>query len=573
MSHLPLLSHTDPDAVVCLRPSARHSDPISKPITVRTFLHEARALAAVLEATPGAFVINLCQDRYRFLLGFAAVLLAGKTNLFPPNDSAESLGQLHAQFPSAFSLHDRSAWPHPHPALGWPDDLGAALPRAGAPTEAAFDIPHLPADHLAAWVFTSGSTGQPVGYPKTWGKLWRNITAGRLALGLSAPHYLVGTVPPQHMYGFESLVLLCLIGGCPLWCGKPFYPADILDAVCALPRPRQLVTTPYHLTALLESGLTLPPVDQLLLATAPLDPALAARAEQAFGAPLLEIYGSTETGQIATRRPAQTGGQADVWRLFPGVQLVADDPEDPSRFRAEGGHIEQPVALADHLTRLPDDQFRLLGRVADQVNLAGKRSALSFLNAQLKAIPGVLDGVFFQPEDLSVRGARLCALAIAPSHSVDSLLAALRPRLDPVFLPRPLILVDALPYNATGKLPKSALMAALAAHRAATPPVAANLCLPPETPLFAGHFPGNPLVPGALLLDWFLGEAQQVLRCDRPALCIEQAKFLHPVRPNDRVEYRLEPASSATESAPKRWRFSLHTAERTVVSGSLCLRT
>ncbi len=584
MTHLPLLGHTDPHAVVCFRPAAHHSaphneilnQPISQPITVRAFLHEARALAAVLEATPGAFVINLCQDRTRFLLGFAAVLLAGKTNLFPPNDSAESLKQLHAQFPGAFSLHDRSPWPHPHPALAWPETLGTELPQEGAPAGAAFEMPHLPADHLAAWVFTSGSTGQPVGYRKTWGKLWQNIVAGRSALGLSATHHLVGTVPPQHMYGFESLVLLCLIGGCPLWCGKPFYPADILDALRALPRPRQLVTTPYHLNTLLESVLPLPPVDQLLLATAPLEPALAARAEQAFNAPLREIYGSTETGQIAPRRPAHT----DVWRLFPGVTLVADDAEDPSRFRAEGGHIEQPVALADHLTCLPDGQFRLLGRVADQVNLAGKRSALSFLSAQLKAIPGVLDGVFFQPEDHSVRGARLCALVIAPSPTIESLLAALRPRLDPVFLPRPLILVDALPYNATGKLPKSALVAALAAHRAAATTGGARLCLPPETPLFAGHFPGNPLVPGALLLDWFLGEAQKALRCDRPALSIEQAKFLHPVRPDDRVEYRLEPYDSAVampesapesspESAPQRWRFSLHTAERTVVSGSL----
>jgi len=39
---------------------------------------------------------------------------------------------------------------------------------------------------------------------------------------------------------------------------------------------------------------------------------------------------------------------------------------------------------------------------------------------------------------------------------------ALRERIDPLFLPRPLLFVDALPRNGTGKLPRAALDALIA---------------------------------------------------------------------------------------------------------------
>jgi hypothetical protein len=58
---------------------------------------------------------------------------------------------------------------------------------------------------------------------------------------------IVATVPPQHSYGFESSVLLALLGGAAFDSGRPFYPADIVAALERLPRPRALVTTPFHL--------------------------------------------------------------------------------------------------------------------------------------------------------------------------------------------------------------------------------------------------------------------------------------------------------------------------------------
>ncbi len=128
---------------------------------------------------------------------------------------------------------------------------------------------------------------------------------------------LVATVPPQHSYGFESSVLLALLGGAAFDAGRPFYPADIADALARLPRPRALVTTPFHLKALLLSGVALPAVDLVLSATAPLSPQMAQRAEAALQGRLIEIYGCTEAGQVAARRT--TAG--DVWTTLGALRL------------------------------------------------------------------------------------------------------------------------------------------------------------------------------------------------------------------------------------------------------------
>jgi len=437
----PLVDCAHPDQIMVYRPEG--------PVSAGQFVAEARQLADRLRDC--GHILNMCQDRYRFMVGLAAAILAGKVSLLPSTYTEETLRQLHEAFPDTLCLHDQPHWPHPYPHLAY----------AGEHTAGTVDeIPLIDAEQLVAQVFTSGSTGRPVPHPKTWGKLIRNTRTAAGELGLDQrPMSIVGTVPPQHMFGFESMVLLCLQGRCPLWSGKPFYPADIAQALEAVPEPRMLVTTPFHQQSLLDADLPVPRVEQLLLATAPLPVELAARSERTLNAPLREIYGSTETGQIATRRPVES----PAWRLFPGIRLEpTSDGDEEGIHIASGGHIEQPVTLSDRLEIRPDGQFLLLGRIADQVNIAGKRSSLSFLTAQLKAVPGVEDGVFFQPlsnNDQAI--ARLCALVVAPELEMAEIQRALRERLDPVFLPRPLIRVDALPYNDTGKLPRPRLQAVL----------------------------------------------------------------------------------------------------------------
>jgi acyl-coenzyme A synthetase/AMP-(fatty) acid ligase len=438
MQNTALLSHGSAGAVVAYR--------AGRAIDAGEFLAEAAYLADCLPKAK--HVLNACVDRYQFTAGLAACLMSGRVSLLPSTHTPEVIRQLAQFAPDALCLTDESACAIDLPRFQYPTG-GRRMSGSGTP----YRVPQIPAEQLAAIVFTSGSTGTPLPYKKTWGRLARCVRDGARALGLldGRTHTLIGTVPAQHMYGFESTVLLALQSSNAFTAPRPFYPADICAAISAAPRPRLLVTTPLHLRTLLAAGIELPQVDLIVSATAPLEQELAREAEDRFGARLLEIYGSTETGQIAMRRTAESA----AFRLWPGVRLHADN----GQVYAHGGHVEQTTPLCDVLEITGEDEFTLHGRTADLVNVAGKRSSFGYLNAQLNAIPGVMDGAFFLRDSTSgVTGiARLAAAVVAPSLSVGSLIASLRRRIDPVFLPRPLLIVDRLPRNETGKLPQQAL--------------------------------------------------------------------------------------------------------------------
>jgi acyl-coenzyme A synthetase/AMP-(fatty) acid ligase len=260
------------------------------------------------------------------------------------------------------------------------------------------------------------------------------------------------------MYGFESSVLLALHGGAILDSGRPFFPADIAAALARVAAPRALVTTPFHLKTMLDADIALPPLDLVVCATAPLSPQLAARAEQRLGAPLLEIYGCTEAGQVATRRT--TAGAE--WRTFDGIRLDGNGAEAC----VSGGHVPQPTVLADVLEVVDAETFRLLGRSNDLINIAGKRSSIGHLDFHLNSIEGVVDGAFWMPtDDDEAHGiVRLVAFVVAPQVAEAQIVARLRERVDAAFVPRRVVRVDALPREPTGKLTRARLAELAARH-------------------------------------------------------------------------------------------------------------
>lgn len=446
MFTLPLVSHTTPDSIIAWRADGA--------VTRHQFLAEVQQLSALFPS--GGRLLNLCRDRYQFSVGLAAAIVTGKVSLLPPAHTPEMMRQIRIFAPDVFCLTDSDDYTLDLPQLRYP-----VMPVNHTHTLA---VPQIDRQQHIAVVFTSGSTGTPQPHPKTWGALVNSVQAEARRLGLfhTTSCTLLGTVPPQHMYGFESTVLMAWHSRNILSHAQPFYPADIGQALAAVPAPRGLISSPVHLRALLETALDLPELTLVLSSTAPLSTQLAHDIEARCRAPLFEIYGSTETGLIATRHPTQT----TEWHLLPSITLRAE----ADRVYACGGHIEAPTPMSDHIEILSNERFLLHGRLDDLINIAGKRHSLASLNHLLNAIPGVVDGAFFMPDETGAEHVtRLAACVVAPDIETAWLLAALRERMDPVFLPRPLLLMETLPRNSTGKLPRSTLQALLQAHKLRPP--------------------------------------------------------------------------------------------------------
>ncbi|MDR3096476.1 MAG: AMP-binding protein, partial [Paraburkholderia sp.] len=294
----PLVFHASPRQVIAWCDGS--------PVTVRAFLADVARVAAALP--PGGHVFNVCRDRYRFAVSLCAALVAGRISLLPSTHTPEMVRQLASFAPDAFCLHDMADCTIDLPRFRYPEATPAALPQdAGRDGDAPFEVPRIDASRIMAYVFTSGSTGAPVPHRKTWGFLVANVRAAAERLGLlgagtgaggdaqahaqtpakthaqagaeARTHTLIGTVPAQHMYGFESTVLLALIGGLAFSNRQPFYPVDIRAELEAVPQPRVLVTSPIHLRALLATEAALPEAALVLCATAPLAEKLACEAE------------------------------------------------------------------------------------------------------------------------------------------------------------------------------------------------------------------------------------------------------------------------------------------------------
>ncbi|MEP7068234.1 MAG: AMP-binding protein [Usitatibacter sp.] len=476
MTLLALASHRAGDAVL-IGPAGT--------LDAASFFGQAARLARALPTA--RHVVNLCETRHGFMLGYAAALMRGQVSLLPPGRSRADWEALLGRYPASYVLAEK-------PIAGV--DAFALGPSLEEGAEGPFEIPRVDSAAVAAILFTSGSTGEPAAHAKSWGQLCAGARIFAAALGWAArpAQAIVGSVPPQHMFGFESTVMLPWQAGVPVHASDPLLAADLESALRDCDRPAWWMTTAMSMRAALRAA-PLPGLEGVVASTMSLPADLARAAEAAWRVPVIELYGSTETGALATRRTASE----TAWTPMQGVALGAHGAGEEQRFRAEGPHIETAVVLGDLLDLAPDGRFHWLGRTADLVKVGGKRASLSTLNLALTRIPGVDDGVFaFPPQtraagDESHPARRLAAFYVSETLAPVEVLAALRERVDPAFMPRPIHRVERLPRNANGKLQQAALAELFARLQPAQVIAADHPCL-------AGHFPGDPRVPGVTLL-------------------------------------------------------------------------
>ncbi|MCF6209263.1 MAG: AMP-binding protein [Gammaproteobacteria bacterium] len=503
-------------------------------VSQQNFIVRVVALSRRLPDVP--YLINLCRDRYNFALVFCAALVNGGVNLLPPNRQLQTLEEVVGDYPGCCAVVDADETLPGMVIM----DLRAETPdigfRAGGPGP---DLPWLAGEQLAAIAFTSGTTGKPSPNRKPWRTL---VGTGRmLAARFVTPGerpVIVATVPSQHMYGLEMTLMMALQGGCIIDSRHPFYADDIASTLASLPGSRLLVTTPVHLRAMVGANVMMPRVTKVISATAPLARELAAEAESLFQAPVEEIYGCTEVGSMATRRTIND----NIWTLLDGMNLLMDKTSSDGAIHAQGPQLADIAQVEDHLELVGRHRFRLLGRSSDMINVGGKRASLADITLKLLTIEGVDDGVVFMAGGVAGREdkrPRRPAALVVSRLSLQAIRAVLAQRVDPVFLPRPIKKVAALPRNDTGKLSISVLQQLLKK----TDVIARSFTVPPQHPCFPAHFPGQPIVPGALLLQWVFAHVYNQYP-GHTIRSVRSMKFLNSLHPGDhcRLELDSDPA-------------------------------
>lgn len=404
-------------------------------------------------------------------------------------------------------------------------------------------------------VYTSGSSGEPTAIPKRLSQLSSEVaTLGRLFDADAGDAPVLATVSHQHIYGLLFRVLW------PLTSGRPFdahvlpYPEDILAALQA--GPSLLVASPAHLKRLpatLAWASARANLRGLFSSGGPLTPEALQACRDLLGRAPVEVYGSSETGGVAWRR--RDTDELAAWRTMPGVEVRAD--EDALRVRSP--HLDLPAGewfTTEDRARPVAGGFELLGRRDRLLKLEEKRVSLSAMERAL-----VAGGLLREARVLPLQEGHRVILAVVGVPDADgwrlqesggrrSLSQALREKLAPHFepsaLPRRFRYLEAMPVNSQGKATEAALTALFDPKR---PPFRVlerssdrallAVEVPANSPYFDGHFPGSPILPGVVQLEWALLLGREHFALPPDFLRLETLKFQQIIAPGARLTLEL----------------------------------
>lgn len=541
-----LLRHHGPDDPVAFGEGG--------PRTAADLRRDAAIVAAAIEARlperpPGTHVLMVFDnDRYAFTAALLGAWSAGWAVALPPNGRAQTIAALLQRPEIGGLLHDTRAGGH----LQVPRLLAGPTTEPVDPVEPAAPL-CLP-EPLAATVFTSGTTGDSEAWPKTAAQLLDEVRVLAQTFSVEPGGRAVVTVPPAHLYGLLFGVLLPLCTGGAFLRETPLLPEAVASRVEAA-KADTLVSVPVHLrTAQTIAPGHLASLRRVFSSTAPLDETTARSFAETHGVPITEIFGSTETGGIAWRRR----DHGDRWNPLAGVSISVDAR---GHLRVDSPFLppdaERPWTTADLAEAGPEGSFIHRGRADGVVKVGGRRVSLPQMQRWLLAQPGVLDA-----EVTAVpapgRGMRLLAAVVAPGRDEDTLRRAMQEHFVPSTVPRRLRLVDRLPREPSGKLPRRLLLALFGLRPDGTPPsprlevdapvvhpedpavVSAAARVPADYVYFDGHFDGYPILAGVVQLHELLVPLVEQVRPQwGPLQELLRVKFLGRIVPGDSLSITL----------------------------------
>lgn len=315
-------------------------------------------------------------------------------------------------------------------------------------------------DRPFVYLYTGGSTSRP----KLWGKTPRNLFAEAFYLremfSSDANDRFLAMVSPLHIYGLLFSVLLPFVSAAPIIDATPFYAGEILESIEA-DQPTILVASPMHFKTLTPRRFLVPSLRLALSSGGPLDRNAAEHFQRSTRARVIEIYGSTETGGIASRQLDQDWTNWTLldpvsWNVVGGRMAVDSPFLSPELRRDDLGFF----ITGDRVRRIGSKSFELLGRIDGIVKIAGNRVDVADVERRISSIDGVKNAYVLVVQRGRGNEPALSALIVS-GMSEDAIRESFRHVLGPLEIPKTIRIVEEIPLNPIGKRDRQASLCLL----------------------------------------------------------------------------------------------------------------
>jgi long-chain acyl-CoA synthetase len=360
-------------------------------------------------------------------------------------------------------------------------DAALSVCRAGAIVETAESIRKID-NQPAKWSgqipfvlkLTSGTTAEPRAIRFRSQQLLADCDQVCDTMGISDVDLNFGVIPASHSYGFSNLLTPLMARGVPMVLSRDRTPRAVLDDI-AQTNATAFPGTPVFYQAFCEMRNVpqLPKLRLCISAGAPLPIRVAKKFRKRFGLPIHSFYGASECGGICYDHDGMSDIEGYVGTPMKDVDLQIIDPKAMSsqllvRSAAAGDgyfpdadetKLSNGVFIPDDLLAREAEGFKIVGRVSDVINVAGKKVNPAEVEKVLLRFPGVRQAIAFgRPAAAGAfRNEEVAACVVADVDREDELLEFCRWELSAWQVPRRIFIVDSIPANERGKISRREL--------------------------------------------------------------------------------------------------------------------
>jgi long-chain acyl-CoA synthetase len=314
---------------------------------------------------------------------------------------------------------------------------------------------------------TSGTTAAPRAIRFRSEQLLADCLQICETMGITDRDLNFGVIPLSHSYGFSNLVTPLLARGVPMVLSRDRMPRAVLDDLArtnATVFPGMPVF--YQAFAEMNEAPALPQLRLCISAGAPLPLEVAKKFRERFKQSIHSFYGSSECGGICYDREALLLEHGFVGEPMSGVTLERLEPDAmATRVRVQSaaagdGYFPEPDQeklgrgsfVPDDLLSASGKGFRIVGRVSDLINVAGKKVNPAEVEAELLRFSGVRAAVVFGRASI-LRNQEVAACVVAEDGVREpALLEFCRARLSGWQVPKRIFFVKEIPVNERGKI-------------------------------------------------------------------------------------------------------------------------